>query len=426
MELDYGAYNLPLTPIPELLPSTAGPPSSENEAQLIVAAIADAQKKLNDLEAHITALQHQGAKLRHFISQHNSILAPIRRVPNEILTEVFRVCVDQDARRERRRVPWTITWVCARWRAVALNAPHLWRSVSIFVGGYDHAAPGPGKLETQLARAGAVPLSVHVHSNVEIGELYPFEPIYETCRRWELASITGESITGSILNRVFAPPSNSFSLLRSLRIQTTSWMVTAPTRASFPALRSVDFAMRKQLFPRHFIVPWHQLEMGRFEQMDLIDVLWICSQVSPIFLLHLDNSKLTWKRLGLPDQVTCAAGRIKLTNYRRLFFSELLGRLRAPDLTEMSLEYIHAHAGQGREFAQILVDFFAVSGCALRKLCIDGPLKELYLVRILTSPSAETVVDLDCPLCSVSDRAVGQIRNLLPHLVRFRYNAVPS
>ncbi|KAF9006860.1 hypothetical protein BDZ89DRAFT_965785, partial [Hymenopellis radicata] len=63
-----------------------------------------------------------------------AILHPLRRVPNEVLSEVFQNCSqivedpldDYDDSLNPRMAPWVLTHVCRRWRQLALQSPRLW------------------------------------------------------------------------------------------------------------------------------------------------------------------------------------------------------------------------------------------------------------------------------------------------------------
>ncbi|KAG7440585.1 uncharacterized protein BT62DRAFT_822915, partial [Guyanagaster necrorhizus] len=61
------------------------------------------------------------AKYRYFI-------APIRRVPNEILSEIFSfTCADMsDSVDIVSGAPWVLSHVCSLWRSICLSSPRLW------------------------------------------------------------------------------------------------------------------------------------------------------------------------------------------------------------------------------------------------------------------------------------------------------------
>ncbi|KAK1223288.1 hypothetical protein PQX77_013826 [Marasmius sp. AFHP31] len=103
-------------------------------------------KKLSDRLASLQA-KHTPLAERHRLQA--SILHPIRRVPPEILTEVFQICMANDATEQSmpffrpddwlpfpgsldtRKAPWVLGQVCRGWREVATSASDLWTQISV-------------------------------------------------------------------------------------------------------------------------------------------------------------------------------------------------------------------------------------------------------------------------------------------------------
>ncbi|KAI0718417.1 hypothetical protein C8T65DRAFT_693821 [Cerioporus squamosus] len=82
-----------------------------------------------------------------------------RRLPVEILAEIFVTLKHGDGNKPYGfHSPWVrVTWVCARWREIAVNTPFLWTSVAI----QGHGAL-LDKTRTLLERAGTCPLQLYV------------------------------------------------------------------------------------------------------------------------------------------------------------------------------------------------------------------------------------------------------------------------
>lgn len=74
-------------------------------------------KQLESLQSLLASARLKEAKIRAF-------LAPIRRLPEEILSEIFQT-VHQDL----EIGSWTLTQVCRVWRVVAFDTPSLWSNV---------------------------------------------------------------------------------------------------------------------------------------------------------------------------------------------------------------------------------------------------------------------------------------------------------
>jgi hypothetical protein len=75
---------------------------------------------------------------RSITSKQNGVLHPLRRLPEEILLQIFDCCADEEDQglfkyhgslAPNPRSPTRMAGVCRRWRSIALNCPRLWRRV---------------------------------------------------------------------------------------------------------------------------------------------------------------------------------------------------------------------------------------------------------------------------------------------------------
>ncbi|KAE9407235.1 hypothetical protein BT96DRAFT_787298, partial [Gymnopus androsaceus JB14] len=93
--------------------------------------ISETEARVENLEAQISELMHQkDAKLVELASFRN-ILSPVRRIPVEILSEIFELaCLPKDgifhAGHAIVLYTHTLSSVCAAWRKVVLATPRLW------------------------------------------------------------------------------------------------------------------------------------------------------------------------------------------------------------------------------------------------------------------------------------------------------------
>lgn len=68
--------------------------------------------------------------LQTFIDCHKVILSPVRRIPPEIISEIFlHTCGYRYDVFNSREGPWVLGQICSRWRAVALNCSTIWSSM---------------------------------------------------------------------------------------------------------------------------------------------------------------------------------------------------------------------------------------------------------------------------------------------------------
>ncbi|KAF8154384.1 hypothetical protein K438DRAFT_1778014 [Mycena galopus ATCC 62051] len=129
------------------------------------------------LEEGISPLQfhlhlQRNAELLSLHKSHSSIISPLRRMPNEMLQEIFFWSLPsvQDSKYcTRFRIkdsPWILTQICHRWRVLAISTPALWSIVAINYLDYEqeNSVLYPlAMVKTQITRAQK--LKVHFHGS---------------------------------------------------------------------------------------------------------------------------------------------------------------------------------------------------------------------------------------------------------------------
>ncbi|KAJ3859712.1 hypothetical protein EV359DRAFT_86111 [Lentinula novae-zelandiae] len=91
--------------------------------------LSEPQQELSRLETEISRvqvilddLQSQRAEVKSYVETHRGLLAPIRRLPVEVLTEIFVLCLSTERYpvRSLREAPLLLTMICRHWREVTL------------------------------------------------------------------------------------------------------------------------------------------------------------------------------------------------------------------------------------------------------------------------------------------------------------------
>ncbi|KAG8874103.1 hypothetical protein FRB97_006169 [Tulasnella sp. 331] len=92
---------------------------------------AHAQAKLREAiaeaERQIRMLDHESADLQIKVTQAEAFLAPIRKMPQELLAEVFRIIFWSGD----KKCAWKLARVNRLWRRLALSIPTLWSSIEL-------------------------------------------------------------------------------------------------------------------------------------------------------------------------------------------------------------------------------------------------------------------------------------------------------
>jgi len=111
-----------------------------------------AQPTLELLETKLAGLLEMAEDMRTRIALHKAWAAPVRRVPEDLLSMVFLECA-----LDEWKSPLVLGAVCRRWRGVMLNTPRAWALVQITA---KSPLLHPKLLDLWLSRCGALRLHI--------------------------------------------------------------------------------------------------------------------------------------------------------------------------------------------------------------------------------------------------------------------------
>ncbi|KAK1225830.1 hypothetical protein PQX77_011241 [Marasmius sp. AFHP31] len=119
-------------------------PTSEKEPRAGYTATSYAleviESRIRELSASLQSFVETRERIAEKKRIYHSILHPIRRLPPEILAEIFRICTfgnmdleytDFPGSLDTRKAPWTLSQVCQTWRSVATSTSSLWTRVDV-------------------------------------------------------------------------------------------------------------------------------------------------------------------------------------------------------------------------------------------------------------------------------------------------------
>jgi hypothetical protein len=111
-----------------------------HEIELIHQAIAgplDAISQLNEkivrLQTTVDGLSRERDELFKFVQAHRALLSGARRLPSELLQEIFLYCLptDRNAVMSSDEAPVLLGRVCKLWKDISLSTPQLWSSLHV-------------------------------------------------------------------------------------------------------------------------------------------------------------------------------------------------------------------------------------------------------------------------------------------------------
>ncbi|KAF9477831.1 hypothetical protein BDN70DRAFT_837131 [Pholiota conissans] len=108
---------------------------SPDEKATINAAIRKYKTDIEDMKDEIARLTSRIQETERAMSYESGLLAPVRQLPPELLTEIMIYCT-------RGKVDvcspgsgaWRLERVCKRWRDVAALTPKLWSTIDVYLG----------------------------------------------------------------------------------------------------------------------------------------------------------------------------------------------------------------------------------------------------------------------------------------------------
>ncbi|KAF9030529.1 hypothetical protein BDZ89DRAFT_1064539 [Hymenopellis radicata] len=320
---------------------------SDNQLSDLHKILAEAKQTVKSIKQHVddvTFVLKSAKKITH----------PLRSVPNEILCLIFAQCVDYDARARNSlytdQAPWTLSYVCSRWRRLVLSFPSLWTRPC-----FDFTIYGPiGGVHRQMVylmtlyieRSRALPLDITVQvMNDWIGHYALRHIIQATTARWKSA------VLDLPLSEILLFKGCTFPLLESVKIQSRHPAIAANEQdvdvfSSVPLLRSITITSESSLILQSVLMPWNQIVQYNCEHhafyTENLDVLRQMTSlrslvayvvvgltslevVEPVVLPSLTHLELSVAGSTSPDEINHLSGYLAL--------------LRMPLLSHFALNY---------------------------------------------------------------------------------------
>ncbi|KAF5337304.1 hypothetical protein D9611_002933 [Ephemerocybe angulata] len=216
--------------------------------QLLKGHIEDNQRidcEIEELRQQLEALIHKREENDHFIEPHLALLAPIRGLPNEILCAIFSHCLPTPARfledsfdiqacMSATQAPMLLTFICQRWRQIALDSPELWQRVPITfppsklpsltdVDKFKLAVQNASQLATLwLSRARNRPVAISISllypmaGRTQSDKFLAFITRYSS--QWEELRMFSSIEDPGLLDGILSLPSSSVPNLRNLEV----------------------------------------------------------------------------------------------------------------------------------------------------------------------------------------------------------------
>ncbi|KAK0462377.1 uncharacterized protein EV420DRAFT_1184229 [Desarmillaria tabescens] len=141
----------------------------------------------NLLDEKMDMLDEESARISEAIRECQGIASPIRRLPPELLGQIFLGAIEarsytdairQDEVDETVYVPLSISCVSATWRSIALSFPKLWASITIEINsnGYHEEDAKMERTRFHLDRSQGHPLSISIYDYIGLSADFNLPP----------------------------------------------------------------------------------------------------------------------------------------------------------------------------------------------------------------------------------------------------------
>ncbi|KAJ7679267.1 hypothetical protein DFH06DRAFT_1078732 [Mycena polygramma] len=151
------------TPFQEILHTNAIPSDADCEQIRDLLVAAELDEEIERIQVLLKQLIGKRDHLNDFINAHLALISPARRLPEDVVAEIFTACLPQ----ERNAVmsaadsPLLLCHVCRAWRNLALLTPRLWASLHIVASGEASKLQQINDaVELWLSRSRELPLSI--------------------------------------------------------------------------------------------------------------------------------------------------------------------------------------------------------------------------------------------------------------------------
>ncbi|KAJ7198365.1 hypothetical protein GGX14DRAFT_573606 [Mycena pura] len=393
LEVNFGFRQAPAQLCPELLLTNSVP--SDIQLNEIHSFIGSAKAKITILDDQISQMQRtlvrlesQRAELADLVKSHHGVVSTIRRLPRDILREVFSHYLGAIVPPlHSPEALLHLVGVCAPWRAIALASPLLWRHIRLT--GRREICEDSGKFQQislQLQRSAPVALSIHVENpSSRVMDLLLTES-----RRWQTLCLDFNGDHN--FHQHLTTSKVEFPILEKLTL--VHWEPMYKDIALFfeslPAMVDLTLDLYQMPLSGTLDFIWAQLRtctLTGCTTNDILRVLPLFSAGTQVCLEHFLSEEKQ------PTSVhTVVSGLSLCCNFKEDVYN-LLGALTAPCLERFRIA--------GRFSIPPIAAFFDRSSCALTHLGIVCNAYSDHLSGLLTllrSPHASNIVDLDVEL----------------------------
>ncbi|KAF7335400.1 hypothetical protein MVEN_02192700 [Mycena venus] len=152
--------------------------------------------RLQDL---LKELAQKREELREFVQSHLALVSGARRLPHDILGEIFMAALPQNdtAPMDPMKSPLLLLRICNEWRRLALSMPRLWASPCVSDYSSSRSRRNNTGVKMWLTRSGSLPLSISYTSYTATPSSTCLQTLIDCSSRWKHIRFNFHSFRGS-------------------------------------------------------------------------------------------------------------------------------------------------------------------------------------------------------------------------------------
>lgn len=419
-------------------------PNASETAQIIEfcskpeAELAKLDLEIRKLQQALEDLTRQRNDIQDVVDSHRALLSPVRRVPVEILQNIFVLCrhAERNPAMDESEAPLLLGRICRSWREICIGTAELWSSLHLV--GYDGftsdltsatnvTSENMERLVVWLERSGDVPLNISLFIPPHYDSPSPpsqfLAAILPYAHRWRCIDLISPESDLTVFREL---KSNDVPLLETFSYRPTG--VRSPTDNAL---------LLETLLPFLDAAPiLHQLSLQLSSRLPSFESLWprltelcITDQISSWNMAKWVQVLAACTRLRactlsyypLPEEPDVLGSRIVLPHLRSLSIHSLLGRIHPSRhfslLDYLTLPNLHDLKSVGHCSVRVIpsiIELLRRSACLLEKLVIQEEelkVEDLRQCLYLTPDLRE--LDLSLPTCFGDDIDSHRLENIL-------------
>lgn len=358
-------------------------------------------------------LQAERRNIQQIVDGHRSLLAPVRKLPTELLASIFAACCARDSPDRFSNsitspgvlAPLNLGLVCHLWRDITISTPRLWSTISVVL---DNAKPcSPDVARLFLRRSHRLPLTVHVfddHIHDDFNELQDIDVPREIMEvlTMEVHRFNYVHLAGYSYFIDYLIPEDLGGLLAGFSIDNTYTRTVESSFKSASKLQSLNLVNVdvSQLDAR---LPFHQITRLSIEPPRVSSSLQLLEKFK-----NVTEAVVTFVNINTPLQVpplsVCATSLSSLTlNFGRSSPHDLHSFLDAVTLPSLTSLTISSSSDINRFLPESLEEMISRSKCALEALTIQNFWTSFSKSLFAVTPTLTCLTIEDAPSISATD-----------------------